>query len=145
MNELDSIYRDATKLMQLAAKIRERIVRERKKKKSIEVGKDMQAIIDAVCEEFSVLPHELLSKGRPARVVFPRHVCMDIAATLTTMNYTEIAQSLGRKEHSTVTNAIEQVSARKATSEQIRKKIERCMKKIVDEGNGDKVESKEIR
>ena len=60
-------------------------------------------------------------------------------------SYTEIAQGLGRKEHSTVTNAIEQVSARKATSEQIRKKIERCMKKIVDEGNGDKVESKEIR
>ena len=30
---------------------------------------------------------------------------------------------MGRKEHSTVTNAIEQVSARKATSEQIRRNL----------------------
>ncbi len=67
-------------------------------------------VIEAVCDRLVVSRADLMGSGRHRRVVAARGLVAYLARALTTLSYPEIAQSLGRKHHSTVHTAVGRVT-----------------------------------
>ena len=63
------------------------------------------SVIDAVCQRLSVTKADLVGTSRHKRVVVGRSMIAFLARELTTMSFPEIAQALGRENHSTVHTA----------------------------------------
>lgn len=65
----------------------------------------MGAVIEAVCTRLSVVKADLFGSGRHRRVVLARALVAYLGRELTTHSFPEIAQSLGRANHSTIHTA----------------------------------------
>ncbi|MCS7151258.1 MAG: chromosomal replication initiator protein DnaA [Endomicrobia bacterium] len=65
----------------------------------------IEKIIDVVCEEFKISKKELLSKKRSEALALPRQFGMYLAKILTDLSYLQIAESFGRKDHTTAYHA----------------------------------------
>ncbi|MCS7230670.1 MAG: chromosomal replication initiator protein DnaA [Elusimicrobiota bacterium] len=65
----------------------------------------IQKIIEVVAEEFKISKNELLSKKRTDALALPRQFGMYLAKKLTDLSYLEIAESFGRKDHTTAYHA----------------------------------------
>lgn len=63
------------------------------------------AVIDAVCSHLSVSRADLLGQGRHRRVVLARSMVAYLSREMTTQSFPEIAQAMGRENHSTVHTA----------------------------------------
>jgi chromosomal replication initiator protein len=62
-------------------------------------------IIDSVCQRLNITRVDLTGTGRHRRVVVGRSMVAYLSRELTTMSFPEIAQALGRDNHSTVHTA----------------------------------------
>lgn len=62
----------------------------------------VNAIVRAVCEFYGVSGVEICSERRTYREVRPRQVAMYLARVLTTRSLPQIAERLGRKDHTTI-------------------------------------------
>jgi len=67
-----------------------------------------------VAEYFGVKVAEMFSQRRAVKSVRPRQVAMFLARQLTTKSYPEIASLFGKKDHTTVINAVERIAELRA-------------------------------
>ncbi len=63
------------------------------------------SVIEAVCERLGISRADLVGSSRHRRVVIGRSLVAYLARELTTLSFPEIAQSIGRENHSTVHTA----------------------------------------
>jgi chromosomal replication initiator protein len=61
--------------------------------------------IDVACQYFNVTRADMLSRARPARLCWPRHVAMTVAWELTGLSTIRLATIFNRKDHVTVLHA----------------------------------------
>ncbi|MEZ6241809.1 MAG: DnaA/Hda family protein [Phycisphaerales bacterium] len=69
----------------------------------------LELIARTVCRELGVEMGDLLGKGRHKRVVLARSMVAQVARSLTTRSYPEIARVMARRNHSTVITAHQRV------------------------------------
>lgn len=74
-----------------------------------EAAADIPTIQRAVASYFGIKLSDLLSANRSQKFVVPRHIAMFLAKELTSSPVTEIAESFGKKDHTTVMHAISKV------------------------------------
>jgi len=70
----------------------------------------MNDVIEAVCKRAAISSHELRGRSRATTVVFWRSVSAYLGRSMTNMSYPELAQALGRKNHSTVHAAVKRIT-----------------------------------
>ena len=87
-------------------------------------------IINVVAEHFGVRPEDITSKKRNSEFVLPRHVVMYLCRKLTDTSLVSIAKILGKKDHTTVINGVDKISAEIERNEELKNKIEVIMKKL---------------
>lgn len=75
----------------------------------------IQAIINAVCEFYTIRLADLQSKHRQRSIALPRQVCMYLARRLTRHSLEEIGGFFGGRDHTTVMHAIKNVEDRRDT------------------------------
>ena len=90
-----------------------------------------QLIIKTVAEHFNISPEDICSKKKSADIVFPRHIAMYLCRKLTETSLQNIGKSLGRKDHTTVINAVEKIDNEIKTNETTKNIIEVLKKKII--------------
>ena len=88
-------------------------------------------IINVVAEHFGVRPEDIISNKRTSEFVQPRHVVMYLCRKLTDTSQTNIAKILGKKDHTTVINGVDKITAELERNEELRNKIEIIQKKII--------------
>ena len=79
----------------------------------------LASIIDAVCTRLGVVKADLLASGRHHRVVLARSLVAYLGRELTTHSFPEIAQALGRNNHSTIHTADQRLRKQLADNELI--------------------------
>ena len=89
-----------------------------------------QYIIGIVAEHFSISPEDIVSKRRNSEFVQPRQICMYLCRHLTEESLQGIAQSLGKKDHTTVIHGIDKITSEITTNEELKNRIDIIMKKI---------------
>lgn len=77
----------------------------------------VEAIAECVAETLGVTMPEMLGKSRHKRVVVARSIAAHLARKLTSRSFPEIAQAMGRPNHSTVVTACKRVEQKIAASE----------------------------
>ena len=88
-------------------------------------------IINVVAEHFNVRPEDITSKRRNSEFVQPRHVVMYLCRTLLPdISLINIAKILGKKDHTTVINGVEKITAELQRNEELKNKIDTIIKKI---------------
>jgi chromosomal replication initiator protein len=70
---------------------------------------DIPAVQKLVAAHYNIKQQELVSASKAQKLVVPRHVAMYLSRKIVQANLVEIAQQFGRKDHTTVLNAIEKV------------------------------------
>jgi len=70
-------------------------------------------IIQTVANHFSISINDIKSKKRNKNIVYPRQIAMYITRNLTEFSTTEIAQSFGGKDHTSVLHSCKEVEKRK--------------------------------
>lgn len=61
--------------------------------------------IDVACDYFDITRKEMLSRARPARLCWPRHVAMTVAWELSGLSSNQLKTIFNRKDHVTVLHA----------------------------------------
>lgn len=87
-------------------------------------------IIEAVAEEFRLSKNELLSKKRAEALALPRQFGMYLAKKLTDLSYLEIAESFGRKDHTTAYHAYTKIRELIASNPYYAQIVNRIIEKI---------------
>ena len=87
-------------------------------------------IINVVAEHFGVRPEDITSKKRNSEFVLPRHVVMYLCRKLTDTSLSSVAKILGKKDHTTVINGVDKISAEIERNEELKNKIDIIIKKI---------------
>ena len=77
-----------------------------------------------IAAHYGVTIEEMLSKRRTKRLVQPRHSLQYILSQLTTLGLRQIANVVGRTDHTTTSNAIERVEEQLEKSEEFRERME---------------------
>jgi chromosomal replication initiator protein len=72
----------------------------------------MEKIQEVVARHFHLDLHDMKSKRRTDAIAFPRQIAMYLARTLTEMSTTQIGDSFGGKDHTTVMHATNKVKGR---------------------------------
>ena len=104
--------------LQLTQRVVARAVNLEKKELTLE---DINA---AVCKHFNVKQKELQSKSRKQNIVQARQVAMFLYHKYTEVTYTQIGRDFGKRDHSTVLHACNQVARRMSVDKNYRKDIE---------------------
>ena len=74
-------------------------------------------VVDGVCDALEVTREDLAGKGRHPRVVLARAAVTALARRLTRYSYPEIANAIGRRNHSTVITAHRRIERQMASGE----------------------------
>jgi chromosomal replication initiator protein len=77
------------------------------------------AVIEAVCTRIGVTRADLLGSGRHRRVVLARALVAYLGREMTTRSFPEIAQALGRSNHSTIHTADQRLRKQLANNESV--------------------------
>ena len=72
----------------------------------------LEKIQEVVARHFHLELHDMKSKRRTDAIAFPRQIAMYLARTLTEMSTTQIGDSFGGKDHTTVMHATNKVKGR---------------------------------
>ncbi|MCX7847160.1 MAG: chromosomal replication initiator protein DnaA [bacterium] len=96
----------------------------------------LESIQKAVAEFFDVRVGDLRSNRRPKMIAHPRQVAMYLCRDLTDSSLTDIAQSFGGKDHTTVLYACRKIDALKRTDEQVEQQIAALRKRILESTQG---------
>jgi chromosomal replication initiator protein len=84
---------------------------------------DIAAIQKTVSNFYDIKVTDLTSTSKAQKLVFPRHVAMYLVRELLNTNLVEIAKGFGRKDHTTVLNACENVKKKIETDASTRSSI----------------------
>jgi len=96
----------------------------------------MAAIIEAVCGRLAVVKGDLMGSGRHRRIVLARALVAYLGREMTTHSFPEIAQSLGRANHSTIHTADQRLRAQIASNKPLNlggNDMEIDLKELVDQ------------
>jgi chromosomal replication initiator protein len=75
----------------------------------------MEGIQEVVAKHFNLDTRDMRSKRRTDAIAFPRQIAMYLARTLTEASTTEIGDSFGGKDHTTVMHACNKIKAKMAS------------------------------
>lgn len=70
----------------------------------------VELIVAAVAKYYGIKESELTGKRRTQNVIRPRQLAMSLAKDLTSLSLSAIGESIGKRDHSTVINALEQAA-----------------------------------
>ena len=87
-------------------------------------GLSVDDIISAVCNRYGVKAKELMSKSRKQAVVLPRQLAMYLIHKYTDMSYSQLGRLFGKRDHSTVLYACNQMAHRISVDKQFRRVVE---------------------
>jgi chromosomal replication initiator protein len=87
-----------------------------------------------VAEEFHLTPNDLKGKKRTSSIVKPRQICMYLCRELTEYSLTEIGESFGNKDHSTVHHSCNRIDDEIRSDTGLYSLLER-LKRIIKEHN----------
>lgn len=89
-------------------------------------------IIQVVADHFNITESDLASKRRSKDVTIPRQIAMYLCRTLTDDPLASIGKLLGKKDHTTVMNGFNKISAEiENNNEQIKSTVEVLKKKLI--------------
>lgn len=78
---------------------------------------DTYGIVQATCEELGISHEEFISKGRHPQMVVAREIASMLLRDHTKLSYPEIAEVMGRTNHSTVITAYKRIKGMLAAGE----------------------------
>jgi chromosomal replication initiator protein len=87
-------------------------------------------IITAVCEKYNVSPDDLKSKNKSAHIANARHVAIYLIRTMTQMQYKQIGNIFGSRDHSTVKSSEDKVKINIKTVKNFETELNELIKKI---------------
>ncbi len=95
---------------------------------------DIDLIKKVICRHFSISITEMNSKSRKATINKPRQLAMYLCRELINSSYSEIGESFGGRDHSTVINAFNKIEEEKNTNIN----TQRLLEKLIEEIKGEK-------
>ena len=87
-------------------------------------------IIDVVAEHFDINPEDITSKKRNSEFVQPRHIAMYLCRELTSTSLVNIGKIMGKRDHTTVMNGVNNISERIKTEPELRNRVDIIKNKI---------------
>ena len=94
-------------------------------------------IQEVVAKHFNLEPKELKSKRRTDAIAWPRQIAMYLCRTLTEFSTTEIGETFGGKDHTTVLHACEKVKMKLAESPFISSMVNKISQEIKSQNEGE--------
>ncbi len=92
-----------------------------------------ELIINTVAEHFNLSPADLIGHKRNSEIVFPRHIAMYLCRNMLSdkkNSFVNIGAILGKRDHTTVMNAVNRIDEGIRTSEATEKTVNTIKKKI---------------
>ena len=86
----------------------------------------------SVSEFFDLRTNDLKSSKRPKSIAYPRQLAMYLCRNMTNSSLTEIAQSFGGKDHTTVLYACRKIEKKKTEDEVMKQQLLTLEKNIID-------------
>lgn len=80
-----------------------------------------ERVLDLVSDRFNVSPADIKSNARVHSKLIPRQIGMLLTREFTSLPYTEIATAFGRKDHTTVKNALEAIERKMRSDVRLRR------------------------
>lgn len=87
-------------------------------------------IVEVVSEHFKISTQDILSKKRNKEYVIPRHIIMYLCQELTDISLEAIANTVGKKDHTTAINAIDNIKEKYNTDPAIKEDVDVIRKKL---------------
>lgn len=87
-------------------------------------------IINIVCEYYDVNPIDITSKKKNSEFIQPRQVIMYLCREFTNYSYKEIANFLGKRDHSTIIHGDKKIKEEILVNDDLKNKIEKIKKVI---------------
>lgn len=87
-------------------------------------------IIDVVAEHFGINPEDITSKKRNSEFVQPRHIAMYLCRELTSTSLVNIGKIMGKRDHTTVMNGVNNISERIKIEPELRNRVDIIKNKI---------------
>lgn len=88
-------------------------------------------IIEVVAEHYGILPEDITSKKRNKEFVLPRHIVMYLCRELTDIPLINIANVVGKNDHTTAINAIKKIKETITKNSELKSSVDIIRKKIV--------------
>ncbi|MDR2186361.1 MAG: chromosomal replication initiator protein DnaA [Treponema sp.] len=85
-----------------------------------------------VAEDYNLYSNDLKGKKRTATIVFPRQLAMYIIREITEFSTTEIGQTFGGRDHTTVMHACQKIEERIRSDPALNTKVESLKRKIIE-------------
>lgn len=121
--EADRVKECPPKKLAPTPKKRLRAKAPRKTKRKGEIYPRLSWIVEATARCFSLSVDDIIGSSRDEIVCRPRQVAMYLARELTIRSTTEIARSLGRRDHTTVLHGVDVIKRRMAMEPELAEKI----------------------
>ena len=103
-------------------------------RKTIKHNRDIQLscrrIQEKVCSYFKIKLHDMNSKSRARKFVFPRQIAMYLVKRYTNLSFSDIGSKFGDKDHSTVIASIRRIENLMAEDINIRHTVESLEKQV---------------
>jgi chromosomal replication initiator protein len=90
----------------------------------------IENIIRVVAEFFSLTPNDLKGKKKTQNIVFPRQIAMYIGREITDYSTTEIGQTFGGRDHTTVMHSIDKIKGQLLTDPSLDSTIESLKRSV---------------
>lgn len=87
-------------------------------------------ILNTVAEHFQLQPADIIGKKKSNNIVIPRHIVMYLCRYLIDMPFKAIGDYLGKRDHSTVINGVNNIEKEISTSQNMKNTIDTIRKKI---------------
>jgi len=87
-------------------------------------------ILNEVCEEYDVLVEDVTSKKRNAELVEPRQIVMYLCRQLTDYSLTDIANIIGKKDHTTVIHGVKKIESEISSNEELAARVSKIKSNI---------------
>ena len=97
----------------------------------------IEMIQEVVAKHFNLEPKELKSKRRTDAIAWPRQIAMYLGRTLTELSTTELGDTFGGKDHTTVLHACEKVKMKLAESPFISSMVNKISQEIKSQNEGE--------
>ena len=89
-----------------------------------------ERILEVVSNQYGVSTDDILSKKRSREIALPRQIAMYLCRSLTQLSTTNIGQSLGGRDHTTVIHGCDKIAEEMESDYAFKKRIEELMDRI---------------
>ncbi len=87
-------------------------------------------ILNTVAEHFQLQPGDIIGKKKSNNIVIPRHIVMYLCRYLIDMPFKAIGDYLGKRDHSTVINGVNNIEKEISSSQNMKNTVDTIRKKI---------------